>query len=1272
MEDRTLLAGASLVNIQPNIDLSLTDGEVYHEAPQELTFVFSPGQQIDPDSLGGIQIVRSGSDGTFTDGNEVPIERGYVGIGNTPNEVIVRFASALPDDHYQITIFGTGVDALLNLNGEAFQDFNEDAVRDGMDQTINFELDLGAKVVAVVSQPVLREQVLSVSDVINPQDGDTFTITVGGASVTFEMDLDGGGLNDQNNISVVYTATEDASEIAESILEAFNSSLLGTGGYATITIPQNGVNLTISGDSFTPAISFALVNPGNPAFARADGNLVARDNQILVHFNDDDLNPDLANDPRFYQIIDTTTDEPLLTTDYTATYDALSDVTVLKLTSTSLNAGTQYRLRVGVSDTPNKASENYSTLGLENETISILAGDITNTVSTPVDGETSIEDLDLNDPSNLVIDGAGNYYFVHNDGTDVRILRVDHQTGLITIIAGDGTIVVGDDSPFDPVNYQYTLASSLKITDPRDMTLDAHGNLYFTDDAHVLKVDAVSQRVTVIAGGGIDDTPEPGDAPTDLQLDTPAQLAIDDDGNIYLHDSGAGQLIVIDGNSGLVLAALDVGPLVINDLKLDSSGNLFILTTGLGISPFSKEGIYIYETNAGSTEYTVGLSFDPNVFPTHLAGGGAAAPTDGVLTTTLNLSSVTDIAFDANGFLYYTDSTGYIVKFDPYADPADRTIEVIAGDGNSAIVVDGDPAIETSLTSPSSLAIGTGNAPYFFDNTDKLLRVVNLPDQNSSFDTATDLTDATHHWNAGTEEFIITSEIQAQGVGLPPLPGGTDEPGHRQLPATLDAHIGNSGTNPELTGSVSVIYYNFQDAYGSDVQGNQLHNAITEEQKARTREIFEIYAYYLGLEIVETADQGMTVVTGDLRVADASLPVGTGDPGGVSSGSTVIMDFSEYTDPADDVYGGSWMKTAFHEIGHSLGLGHAYDVPSIMSDDPLPQSGGQTVFPGDYDLDHLLRMYRADANDIDMYKFKLSESGTFRAEVFAERLWDSSLLNSVLTLFDEDHNIIARNDDYFSNDSFLELNLAAGSYFVGVTSTGNDNYNPEIENSGDNGTTDGEYELRLNFAPDPNSAAVTTDNGFVTDEDTPLSNSVFADNGNGTDSDPDASDVLSVSAVNGITVDVNSSITLASGALLTLDDDGNFIYDPNGAFDYLPDAESATDSFTYTIDDDNGGTDTATVTITINGLNDTPLAQHDTFQLNQTGTFTGDVFADNGNGADSDPDASDLFNVTQLQGAPVNVGIPVTLASGANLTLNSNGTFSYNPTTSAAIQALTG
>ena len=55
------------------------------------------------------------------------------------------------------------------------------------------------------------------------------------------------------------------------------------------------------------------------------------------------------------------------------------------------------------------------------------------------------------------------------------------------------------------------------------------------------------------------------------------------------------------------------------------------------------------------------------------------------------------------------------------------------------------------------------------------------------------------------------------------------------------------------------------------MQGNPVFNQITEEQKERTREIFDLYSNHLGVRFVETADQGITVVTGDVRVLAPEL-----------------------------------------------------------------------------------------------------------------------------------------------------------------------------------------------------------------------------------------------------------------------------------------------------------------------------------------------------------------------------------------------------------------
>ncbi|WP_268957193.1 ExeM/NucH family extracellular endonuclease [Salipiger abyssi] len=73
-------------------------------------------------------------------------------------------------------------------------------------------------------------------------------------------------------------------------------------------------------------------------------------------------------------------------------------------------------------------------------------------------------------------------------------------------------------------------------------------------------------------------------------------------------------------------------------------------------------------------------------------------------------------------------------------------------------------------------------------------------------------------------------------------------------------------------------------------------------------------------------------------------------------------------------------------------------------------------------------------------------------------------------------------------------------------------------------------------------------------------------------------DTMVVTAVDGLS---------ASGATVSLN--GTQVsYDPGSLFDYLGAGETATDTFTYTVDDGKGGADTATVTVTVEGENDAP------------------------------------------------------------------------------------
>ena len=133
----------------------------------------------------------------------------------------------------------------------------------------------------------------------------------------------------------------------------------------------------------------------------------------------------------------------------------------------------------------------------------------------------------------------------------------------------------------------------------------------------------------------------------------------------------------------------------------------------------------------------------------------------------------------------------------------------------------------------------------------------------------------------------------------------------------------------------------------------------------------------------------------------------------------------------------------------------------------------------------------------------------------------------------------------------------------------------------------GEVVTDINFGNYiQNAPPVGNDDAVTTDENSSTSGNVLT---NDTDAN---SDTLSVIEVNGSTASVSSQITLTFGGLLTLNSDGTFTYNPNGQFESLPAGATATESFTYKVSDNNGGTDTATATITINGINDAPVVDN--------------------------------------------------------------------------------
>ena len=104
----------------------------------------------------------------------------------------------------------------------------------------------------------------------------------------------------------------------------------------------------------------------------------------------------------------------------------------------------------------------------------------------------------------------------------------------------------------------------------------------------------------------------------------------------------------------------------------------------------------------------------------------------------------------------------------------------------------------------------------------------------------------------------------------------------------------------------------------------------------------------------------------------------------------------------------------------------------------------------------------------------------------------------------------------------------------------------------------------------------------------------------------------------------------------------------NGSFSYTPNPDfNGVDSFTYKANDSSKDSDEATVTITVNSVNDAPVAFDDSYSVDEDSILNVN-------------EPGILANDTDLEGDTLNA-VLVDSTTNGTLTLNANGSFSYTP-----------
>ncbi len=277
---------------------------------------------------------------------------------------------------------------------------------------------------------------------------------------------------------------------------------------------------------------------------------------------------------------------------------------------------------------------------------------------------------------------VGNFYF----GDLYTFIVRDVQSGIINTIAGTGVYSSsGNGGPADvaPVSYVYGLA-----TDPG-------GNLYISDTSfNVVRFVNPALNIYAFAGNGTVGYSGDGGLAINAELTSPAGLASDSSGNIYIADYGnytvrkvttKGIISTIagtgapgySGDGGPATKALLAQPVAV---AVDPAGNIFISD----------------QSNQNIREIT----------------------TDGNIHTIVTNVSAQFIAVDAADSIYYCNSNNStVVKI-----LANGTQFVIAGNGTPGFSGDGGPATSAQLNSPEGVSLDTSGNVYVTDYANMVVR----------------------------------------------------------------------------------------------------------------------------------------------------------------------------------------------------------------------------------------------------------------------------------------------------------------------------------------------------------------------------------------------------------------------------------------------------------------------------------------------------------------------------------------------------------------------
>jgi Secretion system C-terminal sorting domain len=243
-------------------------------------------------------------------------------------------------------------------------------------------------------------------------------------------------------------------------------------------------------------------------------------------------------------------------------------------------------------------------------------------------------------PEGICLDTAGNMYI--SDGYNRRVRKVTASTGIITTIAGNGTIGHSGDGG---------AATNAQLGGPWGVFIDKNNNVYICDgiENNIRKVSSAG-IISTIAGTGVAGYSGNGGPATNAQVNTPAMIATDSSGNIIFSDGSNHAIRKIDAITAVITTIAGNGSYG----YLGDGGPAFnaLLYYPAGIFVDGHNNIFL----ADALNYVVrkidGVS---GIISTVVGSGISGFSGDGGPATSANLNIPDGIFLDSFGTMFITD-----------------------------------------------------------------------------------------------------------------------------------------------------------------------------------------------------------------------------------------------------------------------------------------------------------------------------------------------------------------------------------------------------------------------------------------------------------------------------------------------------------------------------------------------------------------------------------------------------------------------------------------